>query len=66
MCAKGPRLRDVPDLGDVLANAGVEVLEVAAEAFGSEGSPGNELIHAAGVFVPFIPFISFAKGRSAA
>jgi hypothetical protein len=32
----------------------VEMLEIAAETFGGEGGPGDELVHAVGVFVPFI------------
>lgn len=54
LSAKRPSLRNVPGLGDVLADGGVEMLEIAAETFGGEGGPGDELVHAVGVFVPFI------------
>jgi len=39
LSTKSPGLGNVPGLSDILANAGVEVLQVAAEAFGSEGGP---------------------------
>lgn len=38
--AEAPGLGDVPGFGDVLADARLEVLEVAAEAFDAEGGPG--------------------------
>ena len=59
--AKRPSLRNVPGLSDVLADGGMEVLEIAAETFGGKGGPGDELVHAVGVFVPFIPKISISK-----
>ena len=58
MSAEGPSFRNVPGLGDVLADGWVEVLEIAAKAFCREGGPGNELVHAVGVFVPCMSKIS--------
>lgn len=53
LSAERPGLGNVPLLSNVLADGGVEVLEVAAETLSSQGGPGDELVHAVGMFVPY-------------
>ena len=47
-----PLQGDVPNFAGLLVGQGVVVLQVGAEAFGFEGSPGGELVHGGGVLRP--------------
>jgi hypothetical protein len=53
LSTKGPRWRNIPGLCNALANSRVEVLEIAAETLIAKSGPGNELIHAIAVFIPW-------------
>lgn len=53
LCTKGPIRGNIPGLRNALADGRVEVLEIAAKTLIGESSPGDELIHAVAVFVPW-------------
>jgi hypothetical protein len=52
LCAELPVLGHIPRLLDTGVDQGVVVLEVGAETFGLQGSPGNVLRHTVGVDSP--------------